>query len=57
MELYINGSQPIVCTLPPLPRPAPGIKRPFYKCHLRPLEDTDIYFIIHNSSKATGSQH
>jgi len=27
-----------------------GVKRPFHRSHLRPLEDTDIYIKIHNRS-------
>jgi hypothetical protein len=28
-----------------------GIKLPFYRGHLKPLENTDIYIIINNRSK------
>ena len=31
--------------------PFGGIERPFHSGHVRPLENTDIYTMIHNSSK------
>ena len=36
-----------------LTTPLKGVKCPFHGGHLRPLENTDIYIIIYNSSKTT----
>ena len=33
--------------------PLKGVKCPFHRGHLRPLENTDIYILIYNSSKTT----
>ena len=30
-----------------------GVEQPFHRGHLRPSENTDIYIMIHNSSKIT----
>ena len=44
ISLYGSGSQPVA------PFPV-GVEQPFQRGHLRPLENTDIYIMIHNSSK------